>query len=365
MMVLDIYNASQSFNIDGAQTKLDELKLENYPGEDITACAAYAHKQFKIVQSGYAPPVCSGSKVLLKFCDTECEQFNRHLYAMLCLAKKLENKYKLADPKFITTHQDYSKYGPIALIEWLQREHTYLLKDHEWPALASKPPQSNYVSKNNGVSDRVHTRTCYKCNKVGHTATYCPDKTEKKSHISHTKRSEPLGAPREAKVLASWKYNRPNDISVIHKDEEEREWKFCTHCKCKATNKKRFFQLTHLDSEHNYEHWKTYKKVEANLTKIHDDPNHAISLGPPAVTTLEPISGPKDEDEMTFTGAWYKPAMSIDPPNIEDDLPPAAYCCPTESEPPPLFLSMRFTTATITIVMTMASLLMMGLLSLR
>jgi hypothetical protein len=32
MMALDICNASQSFDIDGAQTTLDELKLENYPG---------------------------------------------------------------------------------------------------------------------------------------------------------------------------------------------------------------------------------------------------------------------------------------------------------------------------------------------
>jgi hypothetical protein len=315
---------------------LDELKLENYPGEDITACTAYARKQFKIVQSGYAPPVRSGSKLLLKFCAIECEQFNRKVYAMLDLVKKFENKYKLADPKLITTHQDYSKYGPISLITWLQREHTDLLKDHEWPSLASKLPQSNYVSKKNGGSDRVDTRTCYKCNKVGHIATYCPDKTDKKSHVSHTKRSEPSGSPREAKVLASWKYIEPRDISVIHKDEEGHEWKFCTHCKCKATNKRGFFQLTHLDSDHNDEHWKTYKKVEVNLTKIHYDPSHAIPLGPPAVTTLEPTSDPEDEDEMTFTGAWYTPALPIDPPNIKDDFSPAAYCCPTESEPPAL-----------------------------
>jgi hypothetical protein len=119
MMALDICNASQSFDIDGAQTKLDELKLENYPGEDITACAAYAQKQFKKIKSGYAPPVCSGSKLLLKFSTTECEHFNRQVYAMIDLVKKFENKYKLADPKLITTHQYYSQYGPIALIAWL------------------------------------------------------------------------------------------------------------------------------------------------------------------------------------------------------------------------------------------------------
>jgi hypothetical protein len=121
MMALDICNASQSFGIYGAQAKLDELKLDNYPGEDTTACAAYAQKQFKIVQSGYAPPVRSGSNLLLKFCTAECEKFSRQVYAMLDLVRKFENKYKLADPKLTTTHQDYSKYGPIALITWLQR----------------------------------------------------------------------------------------------------------------------------------------------------------------------------------------------------------------------------------------------------
>jgi hypothetical protein len=146
MMALDISNASQSFGIDGAQTKLDELKLESYRGEDITA----------------------------KFCATECEQFNRQVYAMLDMVKKIENKYKLADLKSITTHQDYSNYGPISRIAWLKREHTDLLKYHYWPALASKLPQSNYVSKHNGGSDLVDTRTCYNFNKEGHIANYCP-----------------------------------------------------------------------------------------------------------------------------------------------------------------------------------------------
>jgi hypothetical protein len=52
------------------------------------------------------------------------------------------------------------------------------------------------------------------------------------------------------------------------------------------------------------------------------------------VTTLEPTSDSKDEDEMTFTGAWYTPALPIDSPNDKEDFSPAAYCSPTESEPP-------------------------------
>jgi hypothetical protein len=50
MMALDICNASQSFDIEGAQAKMDELKLEDYPGEDVTSCAAFAQKKFKVIQ---------------------------------------------------------------------------------------------------------------------------------------------------------------------------------------------------------------------------------------------------------------------------------------------------------------------------
>jgi hypothetical protein len=103
-----------------------------------------------------------------------------------------------------------------------------------------------------------------------------------------------------------------------------------------SNKQKGFFQLTHLDSEHNDDHWKKYKKVEANLTKVDNDPSHAIPLGPPTVTTLEPTSGYEDEDDMMFTGAWDTPALPIDSPNDKKDFSPAAYCCPTESEPPAL-----------------------------
>jgi hypothetical protein len=58
------------------------------------------------------------------------------------------------------------------------------------------------------------------------------------------------------------------------------------------------------------------------------------------VTTLEPTSCSEDEDEMKFIGAWYTPALPIDYPNEKKDFLPAAYCCPTEYEPP--FITHRY-----------------------
>jgi hypothetical protein len=50
-MTMEICNASQSFDIEGAEEKIDALKFEDFPGEDVTACSAAAQKQVKVLQS--------------------------------------------------------------------------------------------------------------------------------------------------------------------------------------------------------------------------------------------------------------------------------------------------------------------------
>jgi hypothetical protein len=42
-------NASVSFDIEGAREKLKALTLSDYPGEDVTAFMADAHKQIKVM----------------------------------------------------------------------------------------------------------------------------------------------------------------------------------------------------------------------------------------------------------------------------------------------------------------------------
>jgi DNA-directed RNA polymerase subunit M/transcription elongation factor TFIIS len=172
MMALEISNASVSYDIKGAQVKLDELTLSNYPGEDVSAFCSDAQRQIKVMQSGYALPILVGSKLLMKCTKTECEYFNRKVFDRLDKVKDMEDKSKLADPASITNDPGYHEYGPIGVIAWAQKIHSKFLADHEWPGLASKlshleSTQSNYVQTKGKF-------TCYHCGEDGHIKPNCP-----------------------------------------------------------------------------------------------------------------------------------------------------------------------------------------------
>jgi hypothetical protein len=82
-MALDVCNASVSFDIEGAQDKLDGLTLNDFPGENLTDFVATAQKYVKIMQGGYALPIRVGSKLLMKCTKTECEFFNSKAFDFL------------------------------------------------------------------------------------------------------------------------------------------------------------------------------------------------------------------------------------------------------------------------------------------
>jgi hypothetical protein len=72
--------------------------------------------EFKVMEIGYALPVRTGSKLLMKCTRTECNFFNRKAYDYLDLVKNKEYGIKLSDPKSIMTHRDYSSLAPIGVI---------------------------------------------------------------------------------------------------------------------------------------------------------------------------------------------------------------------------------------------------------
>jgi hypothetical protein len=97
-------------------------------------------------------------------------------------------------------------------------------------------------------------------------------------------------------ALASWKYIQPNDITKTYPDDDKKEWKFCTKCKCRATNTTGIFQLSHFDA-YNQDGFRPH----ANLSHLND----GVPEGTPLVTTKEPDEKEEDEDDILFTDSVW------------------------------------------------------------
>jgi hypothetical protein len=150
VMALETFNASVSHDIDGAAKTFDELSLDNYPGESITNLMTEAPRLLKIMQGGYALPVHTGSRLLMKMTKTSSEELNRKVFALLDPVKETEYKYKVLDPKSIKADPEYKTYGPVAFISTVQQAYGRLISFHDWPALAFKLPESNNASAADG-----------------------------------------------------------------------------------------------------------------------------------------------------------------------------------------------------------------------
>jgi hypothetical protein len=254
-MALDVCNASVSFDIEGAQDKLDGLTLNDFPGENLTDFVATAQKYVKIMQGRYALPICVGFKLLMKCTKTECEFFNRKAFYFLDRVKGMEDGYKLADPASMAQHTNYTTLGPIGIISWIQREHAKFVHDHEWPALTTTLPQSNNAT---AVDRNYRTiMTCYHCGEDGHIKPRCPKPKEKiipKVVVPKEKDEKAdgeAGDPKARNPLAAWKKIRPFDLTKPHEDNAGQKWMFCTKCKDFSTGKKGIFNLSHCDADHN------------------------------------------------------------------------------------------------------------------
>jgi hypothetical protein len=239
----------------------------------------------------------------------------------------MESKYKLSDPKLITTHHEYLELGPIGILAWVQREHINLVTDHEWPDLADKLPESNLAGTETNMSSTYSNkviegkgdRKCYRCGLADHLRPDCPDPPKEGEHKGGN-RAKPEDQ-RVRKPLASWKYIHPDDLTKNYLDEAKRTWKFCTHCTCRVTGKKGFFQLSHLDTDH-----KENFSPETNLS-LANGPSAEIPSGPPLVTTTEPDENEEaDEDEITFNAAWCCAVANAPVDADEDEINFNAAC---------------------------------------
>ena len=324
MMALETCNASAFYDVEGARKKLESLELSSYPGENVTEFASEAQRLIKIMQSAYSMPVNTGSQMIHKVTKTSSELFNRKMWTLLDSAMLLEMEYEMSDHKLFVKDKDYDKYGPLAIVATMQATHGMLLSQHLWPALTATIPQGNAapvvggsVGPGNAGSSALNGRKCYRC-QGDHLVRDCPHPSPAGGTSGITSGGGGT-AGRVRTPLAAWKYEKPNDVTIPRVDAQGKVWKFCTKCKCRATGKVGYYQLSHYDADHVYNYRRsngnstgsspatdnstappeTSSSPQGNLTAV-ANPN-PIPPGPPDVTTPEP-SDAHDLHEIQFTG---------------------------------------------------------------
>ena len=243
------------------------------------------------------------------------------MYSVIDIGKSFEHNYKLSHPKKLTKDFKYAKLGPLGIIVTLQAAHGVILSELDWPALASKLPEASALINN--VQSGITSQTCYCCG-GNHLVCDCPqpqpgtaNPNNRHKHAAH----------------ADWKCVTPTNISTTKTDNLGHVWKFCTKCKCCATNNIGHYQLSHLDTNH-IENYCAHKQAavtttftmssppittttnsmtevapsdtpQSNLTAV-INPN-LIPLCPYDITTPAPTNADDNFDDLTFTGSWCAP----------------------------------------------------------
>jgi hypothetical protein len=349
MMALEACNALVAHDVEGARQKLEAMTLDTYPGENVTDFAADAQKLVKIMQGNYAMPIHTGSNILKKLTKTSSEFFNRKIFALLDTVKTMEHAYKLSDPRTLTHDPGYAKLGPLGIIATLQEAHGTLLTEHDWPALSATLPQSNNATAPTATGSTSASSTgicCFRCRGPHHVRD-CTQSGPVSTDTSSGTSSGTTGRVRTP--LADWKYVRPTDLTVPYVDNRGRSWKFCTLCRCRATQRVGIYQLSHFNADHQvgFRHAadpgpppppaapavilspSLPTVPESNLTQVRNP--YPLPPGPPEFTSPLPVDEMDDPDAIEFQGMW----CAVVP--ADDDAAATVFAISVEREISPVF----------------------------
>jgi hypothetical protein len=265
MMVLEVCNVSFTFDIDAARSSLQDIKLVNYAGENVSDFADEALCLIKVLHGGYALPYQLGSTLLRKVCETQSTYFNRNMYMHYDKALAMEREHgPHKDPKLLERHPSYTEYGPVGVCNIMQREYGLLVQLKDWPALCPTVPEGNYTPSNPGERN-PHGMRCRRCNSEFHFARECPENSEggdKENNLGHKVAQDTKGntdrsgngsneshGMRNGLPFIQWKYIRPSDENDSFVLNGTRFY-YCGKCVCTRTRKVGFYNLTHTTGNH-------------------------------------------------------------------------------------------------------------------
>ena len=332
VMALETCNASASLDVDEATAALAALTLDNYPGENVSDMMNEALRLIKIMKTAFMIPNNTGSRLLQKLTKTSSEEFNRKIFHLLDQVKNMEYKYKMLTPTKLLQDAEYPKYGPIGLISTLHEIYGRLIADRDWPAVASRFPQSNSAPAPiarrlppSSEASRLPHRPPIKCFRCGgpHHIRQCPVPPSNNNN-NNGYHNNNNNARTKSSAHPAWRYVEPKDLTKPVIDEMRNVWKFCTKCVCNKTGRTGLYLKSHYDHEHNSSHETLTHESRKSSNLPSDYPKNSVNLAVSRGTSTRGAitKYASDDDPLEFQGAWCASVlteMEFDPPHPQDN----------------------------------------------
>ena len=150
---------------------------------------------------------------------------------------------------------------------------------------------------------------CFECGNIEHYRDTCPKLNRQKGGNNNNNNA----------TNKDWKYIAPLDETTTLK-RDNKEWKFCSHCKCRHTGKIGLYNLSHTSSEHRF------KQVASDeITVLETPAGNNASIGMETNesdgnttngTKSKNNNNEENENDLQFEGAWMAEVSNDDTMNV-------------------------------------------------
>jgi len=144
MMVLDVSNSSIEAHIINATKAFDNLKLIDFPGENVGALIEEAVRLLHIMEGAYSLPFDASSKLLSKTIPTTSPNYNYSAGEWNLRICEMEDSVGVScDPRAIQSHSHYAKFNAVTLAGKLLELYKKECNAGRWIAQAPTLPKAN------------------------------------------------------------------------------------------------------------------------------------------------------------------------------------------------------------------------------
>ena len=206
MALMDEVTSGSPQAMDSILENFKKIQLSDYPGENVRLMVHDIQASFNLLKSGQCLPITASSIVATKLLLCQVEEFRAVFYTISVKIDTEERGLMGKDNAALSNSRLHQVVLRHFLIQLALTQYKRLIDNERWPpsrtvpkkqsdslpdafqatvfptafqALADelKALRKDFETKPSGAGQDLSKTTCYKCGKIGHLRSNCPDKT--------------------------------------------------------------------------------------------------------------------------------------------------------------------------------------------